>query len=461
MAAALILLAGPAQAEATRPAQAQPERSQAKAAAAGPAINRVSWVRHLHWTSHWVTQGVMLRRGVLRVGGRDPLSIMTLDTRLGRTQITRPPVNEPVGQPPAAEQVREAIISPRAFRGRVEVIRDGPVASQHTASEVAAARHAAVVTNGGFFIVSGADGYLGAPAGLAVYHGQLESMSAGARGALILGDGPPRIEHLISTASVLAGGAAYPVQGINRQPGVLEDCGRPGSRPFRGPRQDVACYSRSELVLFTPQLGAATPAGPGYEVTVGPRGTVHYAGPRRAGRVPAGGVVVQGIGAAATWLRRHARPGRHLAVRERVTDRSGQPVPLRPGLSIASAAPVLLSRGHFAIDGAAEGVTDPRDPAFGQAWARERQPRTMAGIGRRGQLILVTVDGRQPGYSDGATLVEGAALMRALGAVSALNLDGGGSTTMVAGGELVSRPSGGAERADGDFVVALPGRGRG
>jgi phosphodiester glycosidase len=448
-----VLLTAPASAGAVQAALGRPVRSQATAAAAGPWIDRVGWVWHLHWTSHWVTQGVMLRRGVLRGGGRDPLSKMALDTSVGimalDTRVAK-------GQPPGAEQVREAIISPRAFRGRVEVMRDGPVAGQHTASAVAAARHASVVVNGGFFIVSGADGYLGAPAGLAVYHGELESMSAGARGALILGEGPPRIEHLISTASVRAGGAAYPVQGINRLPGVIEDCGRPGSRPFRGPRQDVTCYSRSELVLFTPQLGAATPAGPGFEVTAGPRGTVHYAGPRRAGRVPAHGVVIQGLGAAATWLSRHARPGRHLAVRERVADRSGQPVPLRPWLSIASAAPVLLSHGHFAIDGAAEGVTDPRDPAFGQAWARERQPRTMAGIGRRGQLILVTVDGRQPGYSDGATLVEGAALMRALGAVSALNLDGGGSTAMAVRGALVSHPSDGSERADGDFVLAIP-----
>ena len=60
--------------------------------------------------------------------------------------------------------------------------------------------------------------------------------------------------------------------------------------------------------------------------------------------------------------------------------------------------------------------------------------------------------------SEGATLVEEAALMRSLGAVSAVNLDGGGSTTMVAGGALVSRPSAGAERADGDFVIALPRR---
>jgi hypothetical protein len=431
VAALPLLIVTPAQGGAVQAARARPARTPAarvqaaRVQAARVQAARVAWVHRLRWTSRRIVPGIVVRHGVLRA---------------------------------PAEQVHEAIVSPGAFRGRVEVIHDGPVAGQHTASAVAAAQRAAVVVNGGFFIVTGSDGYPGAPAGLAVYHGQLESMSAGARGALVLGDGPPRIEHLISTASAAAGGSSRPVQGINRLPGVIENCGRPGSRPFRAPRQDFTCGSRSELVLFTPQLGAATPSGPGEQVVVGPRGTVRWAGPRRGGPVPARGLVIQGIGAAATWLRRHARAGRHLAVRERLADRRGQPVPLRHGMSIASGAPVLLSGGHLAIDGAAEGVTDPKDPSFNYAWARERQPRTIAGVGRSGQLMLVTVDGRQPGVSDGATLVEEAALMRALGAVSAVNLDGGGSTTMVAGGALVSRPSGGAERADGDFVVALPRR---
>jgi exopolysaccharide biosynthesis protein len=68
----------------------------------------------------------------------------------------------------------------------------------------------------------------------------------------------------------------------------------------------------------------------------------------------------------------------------------------------------------------------------------------VAGDGRR--LLLVTVDGRQPGYSAGMTLRELAALLRSLGARDALNLDGGGSTTFVVapgGGEprIANQPS--------------------
>ena len=60
------------------------------------------------------------------------------------------------------------------------------------------------------------------------------------------------------------------------------------------------------------------------------------------------------------------------------------------------------------------------------------QPRTAVGLDKRNsKLIIVVIDGRQPGYSEGATLEELAQLMINLGAYTAMNLDGGGSSTMV------------------------------
>lgn len=169
--------------------------------------------------------------------------------------------------------------------------------------------------------------------------------------------------------------------------------------------------------------------------------------------------MIQGIGAAGTWLARHAVVGHRMAVSERVADTAGHPVRLSPGVSIASAAPILLKNGHPAIDAVREGVIDPADPSFNYSWAEQRQPRTIAGIDRHGRLILVTVDGRQPGVSEGATLSEEAALIQSLGVIDAMNLDGGGSTAMAVKGTLVNRPSDSTgERADGDFVVVLPSR---
>ena len=71
------------------------------------------------------------------------------------------------------------------------------------------------------------------------------------------------------------------------------------------------------------------------------------------------------------------------------------------------------------------------DTQGGAAFATARHPRTAVGITRSPRrLLLVVVDGRQPPYSAGMALRELADLMRALGARDALNLDGGGSTTM-------------------------------
>ena len=66
------------------------------------------------------------------------------------------------------------------------------------------------------------------------------------------------------------------------------------------------------------------------------------------------------------------------------------------------------------------------------SFSTERHPRTVLGLDKtKTTLILVAFDGRQPGYSSGATLEEAAKWLIKLGAYKALNLDGGGSTIMV------------------------------
>ena len=87
------------------------------------------------------------------------------------------------------------------------------------------------------------------------------------------------------------------------------------------------------------------------------------------------------------------------------------------------------------------------------ASADEIHPRSAIGITADNRLILATVDGRQPGWSAGIRLPELAELMLSRGAVVALNLDGGGSTSLAIrragtnGAVLVNRPSDGSERA--------------
>ena len=66
----------------------------------------------------------------------------------------------------------------------------------------------------------------------------------------------------------------------------------------------------------------------------------------------------------------------------------------------------------------------------------ELDPRTALGINRNGRyLYIAVVDGRQPFYSDGATFVELAELLRKQGAYMAMSMDGGGSSTLVIEGK--------------------------
>jgi hypothetical protein len=75
-----------------------------------------------------------------------------------------------------------------------------------------------------------------------------------------------------------------------------------------------------------------------------------------------------------------------------------------------------------------------------------RYPRAALGLAD-GRLFAVACDGRGR-FDAGLTLEELAALMAALGCSTALNLDGGGSTSLVSGGRLRNRPRGGWERPE-------------
>lgn len=76
-----------------------------------------------------------------------------------------------------------------------------------------------------------------------------------------------------------------------------------------------------------------------------------------------------------------------------------------------------------------------------EAFINLRHPRTLIGLDRHAAIWLAAVDGRQPDHSVGMTLPELQRLCDRLQLTDALNLDGGGSTTMVVNGSIVNRPS--------------------
>jgi exopolysaccharide biosynthesis protein len=114
-----------------------------------------------------------------------------------------------------------------------------------------------------------------------------------------------------------------------------------------------------------------------------------------------------------------------------------------------SFGPAIVTGGEVV-----DGIEDVEvDTNVGNHSIQGDQPRTAVGVVDANHLVFVVVDGRSPGYSAGVDLTELAGIMQSLGATTAYNLDGGGSSTMYFDGELVNDPLGeGAERATSDIL---------
>jgi hypothetical protein len=225
--------------------------------------------------------------------------------------------------------------------------------------------------------------------------------------------------------------------------------GHGGDRPTQRPRHGIFCTDASELVQLTPRWGARTPAvAGGVEVVV--RDGVISGSPRSRGgtQIPRDGYVLSGSGDAAEFLRRASGA---VELTTALRTKGGVPLLLSDLSGAVSGGPRLVDRGRVAVRSSDEGF---RAPGLYGRFVVGPNPRTVAGVTASGELLLVTIDGRQPGWSAGVSLRDAARVMVALGARDALNLDGGGSTTMVVGGRVVNRPSDrGGARGVGDAVL--------
>ncbi|HEY0930637.1 MAG TPA: phosphodiester glycosidase family protein [Gemmatimonas sp.] len=194
--------------------------------------------------------------------------------------------------------------------------------------------------------------------------------------------------------------------------------------------------------LYTPRFGAAAPTDTGRVAElrlrpIGVRGdTLLYAAPdtassRSGGQIPREGALLVGTGDRAAGVAALSRSDTvrvHLNTWPRLTSQ-------RTPQALLGGWPLLLVDGENVAARAAtlEGTISRN--------AEARHPRTAIAVSRSGHTAwLVTVDGRATN-SVGMTLVELAEFLRTLGAWSALNFDGGGSTTMVIDGRVVNVPT--------------------
>jgi Phosphodiester glycosidase len=313
-------------------------------------------------------------------------------------------------------------------------------------SAVARRLRAVAAVNGGYFAGDGN------PVGALVAGGRLLSEPVGGRSALLLD--PARVTGLRFGGSVRIGEQVLLLDGVNRAPGEIPACGgRGGDLPTERPDAVTTCTDPSELVLFTPEWGPRTPAAAGPRADVVVRGGVVSASRRRGGTlVPDDGQVLAGTGDVARLLRSIAPPGVPVEVDAALRAR----IPVGSAAGVVGGGPRLLAGGRVRVRSSAEGFDPLSAPLFHGSFVEARHPRTLAGVRADGRLLLVTVDGRRPGWSAGVTLAEAARVMRSLGAREALNLDGGGSTAMAVRGRTVSLPSDPTgERPVSDALVVL------
>jgi hypothetical protein len=186
--------------------------------------------------------------------------------------------------------------------------------------------------------------------------------------------------------------------------------------------------------------------------------------PKRA--IPSGGVVLTASGAAAEWLKSHVHAGDSLRFR---FDLISNPLPAGPFRgNLPSRAATLRGRSYKSVwtdidqaigggpwlvrDGKA--AIDAEEEKIDRAFASTRNPRTAAGVSVAGELLILTIDGRQP-HSRGMSLRELAEYLIQQGALNAINLDGGGSSTMVIRDLYVNGPSDGEPRPIADALLVL------
>jgi exopolysaccharide biosynthesis protein len=114
-------------------------------------------------------------------------------------------------------------------------------------------------------------------------------------------------------------------------------------------------------------------------------------------------------------------------------------LPAEPRGDLVQAGPLLVRDGRsLADDGDREGFSSGAEQ-FDSDITVGRYPRCALGIGG-GELLAVCCDGRRSGVDAGLELAELARLLISFGADDAINLDGGGSATLVHRGHLLNRP---------------------
>ncbi|HEY3025303.1 MAG TPA: phosphodiester glycosidase family protein [Pyrinomonadaceae bacterium] len=283
-----------------------------------------------------------------------------------------------------------------------------------TVSSMATRYGALAAVNSGYFRTTGT--YRGDSIGVGVLKGKLISEPYNNRASMGLIEKPGKQEvvlgHLKFNALLSAGRAAERlVNGFNRPRG------------------------ENELIVFTPEFHRTTLTNPdGLELVVRRGRVIERRDQEGSSVIPADGFVVSTSGSARQWALDNLLTGARLNLKTALTSVEPEQASLwKQAANIIGGGPQLIKNGRVEITNAAEKIL----PSF----VSDGHPRTAIAKLKSGEILLVTVDGRQPGESIGMSLTMLASLLLEFDAIEAINLDGGGSTTMVIRNKIINKPS--------------------
>ncbi|CAG7649234.1 hypothetical protein PAESOLCIP111_05823 [Paenibacillus solanacearum] len=299
-------------------------------------------------------------------------------------------------------------------------------------------------------VVAGVNGdffsYIGVPSGLQIADGEIITSPAVTKVLLaVMADGTVRLEEQVAMQAALHDdeGPVFHVDMVNRTR-TRNHTAHAFAYTWRFGDSTRTPDGGVEAVIAAARPGEAVKLVPGHPW----EGIV--ASVAEASNTPIDGtsLVLSATGAKAEELKRRLAPGR--AVRLTIGYGKGIQAAKQVLSGSSTLGLALLRAGQVP-----EALFDPAVRLNG-----DRHPRTMAAT-KNGKLYLLLVDGRQPGFSSGITLAEGAQMLQQLGMEHAINLDGGGSTTCYvrlpgdAQASLTNRPSDGYEREVGNALAIV------
>ncbi|MEE6262533.1 phosphodiester glycosidase family protein [Plantactinospora sonchi] len=331
-------------------------------------------------------------------------------------------------------------IDPKTARGHLAATYGPDLAKVEKTTDLVRSAGALAGVNASFFTFTASAQYPGEQVGLGVFGGKLLSEPTGdpAEANLVVDARSNKVMmgRLRWTGTVRnpKSKVTLPLEFVNHPPVIPAECA--------DLVEQTQCGVSGDLVRFTPEFAASTPAGAGVEAVLDERGCVVRTSTTRGTTLLAGQTSLQATGRDTVALLAVAKGC--VKVTTTVWDEKGEQLALRAGTFGVTGRYRLLADGRIVVPSGS-------DSFFA------RNPRTIAGTAADGTIVLATIDGRMTS-SVGTTMDETAAVAAALGLRDAINLDGGGSTTMSVGGALVNQPSGGTERAVGDALVYVDSR---